>query len=340
MRWGKYNEAVHWFDEKLQLDPDDVYAMVGYGFSQIRLGKRIEGKIWLEEAMQEMEQLKREKSKDYQRRKQEVEQLRREQEQVIQDLEAQTVYERAENEKKEKELTLSRQLSAAGMVASQFSHEIKQPLQVILMTSQACQNSIHRNKATTASIIKDLEAIIEKTKKLNEIINHLRAFSRLDKSEMKPVDVNEVVKNCATIFGEQLKYYGVQWATALTEPLPPIEAHEIQLELVLVNLVTNAREAMSEMTEQDKRVKITTWAKNGHVGLEIEDNGPGIPAETLPHIFDLFFTTKEYGSGLGLYTSKRFIENFGGRIEVSSVAGVGTTFYVEFPVLKNQEEKN
>jgi signal transduction histidine kinase len=125
---------------------------------------------------------------------------------------------------------------------------------------------------------------------------------------------------------------GVRIVTRLDETLPPVLGHADALQQVLLNLVTNARDAMGE-----GEIRIETSRVEGRpdwLCLRVSDDGPGIPPETLPHIFDPFYTTKPTGTGLGLSVSYGIIRDHNGTVDVQSTPGKGTTFILTFPALR------
>ena len=132
------------------------------------------------------------------------------------------------------------------------------------------------------------------------------------------------------LIGDQLRKVDIDVQTNLDRTLPPIMGHAIALERVLINLLSNARDAMP----QGGAVMITSGLLSDRLGwlhLTVADTGPGIPADTLDKVFNLLYTTKANGSGLGLWLSRRIVHEHNGRIEVQSEPGRGTTFTITLP---------
>ncbi|GEM_PF-3601330 len=175
----------------------------------------------------------------------------------------------------ETELIRSGQLSMAGMLASGFAHEIRQPLQVIMATARNAQRDIEQSNdpIDVATIVQDFESIVRMSSKINKIIEFLRALSRNDAVKLEQVNLNEVIEEVLEFQGEQLRYHGINIEKNLTDGLPPIEANKIQLEQVLVNFITNTREALGD--QEDKYIAIETRAHNGTVEVKFRDNAGG-----------------------------------------------------------------
>ncbi len=158
---------------------------------------------------------------------------------------------------------------------------------------------------------------------------NLKNFSRLDRSKVASFDVNEGVTATLLIAKTQLR--GVAVDKRLGD-IPPITCSPSQVNQVLLNLVTNAAQALDK---PEKKILVVTRREGADaVAVEVFDNGKGIPPEVLPRIFDPFFTTKEVGkgTGLGLSIAYKIVAQHGGRITVKSQPGKGTIFTVVLPV--------
>jgi signal transduction histidine kinase len=164
---------------------------------------------------------------------------------------------------------------------------------------------------------------------ISEIVVNLKNFSRLDRSKMASFNLNEGLESTLLLAKHELKGHTVKKNFG---DIPPITCSPSQMNQVFLNLVNNAAQAI----ESGRGViTLTTRRQDGeHVAVEVQDNGKGIPADTLPKIFDPFFTTKDVGkgSGLGLSIVYKIIQQHGGSIGVDSAVGVGTRFTVVLPL--------
>jgi signal transduction histidine kinase len=164
---------------------------------------------------------------------------------------------------------------------------------------------------------------------ITELVGNLKDFSRLDRSKVTAINLNDSLQSTLLLARHQLKHVEVRRRFA---ELPPITCAPSQINQVFLNLVTNAAQAIER---PDGVISITTRKlDDGHVAVDVEDNGKGIPEDVMPQIFDPFFTTKGpgKGTGLGLSICYKIVSEHGGRITVRSREGAGTTFTVELPL--------
>ena len=142
--------------------------------------------------------------------------------------------------------------------------------------------------------------------------------------------LNELVRETAALMDRELAGGKVSVQLALDETLPPVRADRVQMQRVLVNLMTNAIESLGAIRRRGRRIAIRSAALDGAVLLEVSDNGTGITPEEMPHIFDAFFTTKATGTGLGLSLCRTIVEEHGGRLWASQEPN-GATFHLQLP---------
>ena len=129
--------------------------------------------------------------------------------------------------------------------------------------------------------------------------------------------------------------YSCDIETSLAEDLPLIEGDPVQIQQLLVNLVSNAFDAMQQTPQDRRKVEISTAGNgDGEVRLSVRDHGTGIPTEVHDRLFDQFFTTKEHGLGMGLAIVRSIVENHGGKIDAENVADGGARFYFTLPIMK------
>jgi signal transduction histidine kinase len=180
------------------------------------------------------------------------------------------------------------------------------------------------------------------------IINHLRTFSRQSKPQFYALDVNQVIEESFLMVGEQLRLRNIEIIKSLEPALPRIKGDTNQLEQVFLNLITNARDAISQKYDGDKSrndftdsIQIITRVSEtdaNQVEILFKDTGNGIDDTARSSIFDPFFTTKEVGkgTGLGLSISYGIISDHNGKIEIADTGSDGTTFRVILPIDKVQ----
>lgn len=232
----------------------------------------------------------------------------------------------------EEQLRQAQKLTALGELVSTTTHEFNNVLMTIL--NYAKLGMKHRDDATRD---KAFEKILGAGQRAAKITNGILGFARNRSDQMEPTDLAKIVDDTLTLLERELQKYRVQLDTEI-RPAPAVMAHGNQLQQVLMNLVTNARQAMPGGGRILIRLQHDQAA--GIVELMVRDSGTGIAADKLPRIFDRFFSTKQGpdesgkgGTGLGLAFCKDVIEAHQGRIRVESSVGVGTAFTLKFPAI-------
>ena len=238
-----------------------------------------------------------------------------------------------ELQKQREVLFQTEKLSALGRLVAGVAHEMNNPLGIIssrieLMLADA------EGQSFPAQFLEDLRVVHRNVMRVAGVAQALRSFARQSTGDRRPVDLNTVVAETLLLVGKSMSTDNVRITTELDPELPRIEGDANALQQVLLNLLTNAREAMTGAGE----IRITAArdaARSGRLRLTVSDTGPGIPLAHLPHLFEPFYTTKPSGTGLGLAVSYGIVQNHLGTIDVQSVAGQGATFTLTFPVLES-----
>ncbi|MFT5664766.1 MAG: PAS domain S-box-containing protein, partial [Gammaproteobacteria bacterium] len=227
----------------------------------------------------------------------------------------------------------SSKLATLGEMATSVAHELNQPLNVIRMAAGNSRRKISKGIAEPEYLNDKLKRIEEQTARAAAIIDHMRMFGREAKERPEPVDPRNVVMNALSLMGEQLRLAGIEIVTELPEDCSSIMGHTIQMEQVILNLLTNARDAMAE---SGKEAKITLRVFEDDKGVHItsEDTGGGIPEDVLSRIFEPFYTTKEMGkgTGLGLSVSYGIVRDMYGTIVAENVDN-GARFTITLPTV-------
>ena len=236
----------------------------------------------------------------------------------------------------EAQLTQAEKLSSIGLLAAGVAHEVNTPLAVISSYTQMLAKQMQPMMEKDKRLAPVLEKITQQTFRASEIVNGLLNFSRIGGSEFGPVDMNRLLGDTLTLVEHQFKTEKIRVETELDPELPRIHGNEGKLQQVVLNLLLNARDAMHG--SPDGRIRIATQQTMERVRVVVQDFGGGIEPEHLHRIFDPFFTTKakpragqHKGTGLGLAVSYGIMQEHGGKMEVESAVGVGTTFRLEFP---------
>jgi signal transduction histidine kinase len=222
-------------------------------------------------------------------------------------------------------------LATLGEMATSVAHELNQPLNVIRMAAGNSRRKISKGTADPEYLNDRLERIEEQTARAAVIIDHMRMFGRKASEDPTPVDPREVVTNALDLMGEQLRLDGIEVVTELTEDCPAVLGHIIQLEQVILNLLSNARDAIDER-DGEAKITLRVWADDNVAHITAEDTGGGIPEDVLPRIFEPFYTSKAMGkgTGLGLSVSYGIIHDMKGTIEADNIEE-GTRFTISLP---------
>ncbi|HEY1987379.1 MAG TPA: ATP-binding protein [Terracidiphilus sp.] len=233
----------------------------------------------------------------------------------------------------EAQLAQTDKLSSIGLLAAGVAHEINTPLAVISSYSQMLSKQL-RGDARLGPV---LEKITQQSFRAAEIANGLLNFSRTSTTEFRDTNLNQVIRDTLSLLEHQFKTAQIDVELHLAGELPSIHGNAGKLQQVFLNLLLNAKEAMPG----GGRLRVATQV-NGHVEAMISDSGSGIAPEHMKRIYDPFFTTKttpkpgdKRGTGLGLSVSYGIIQEHAGKIHVESAIGAGTTFHLEFPLLRN-----
>ncbi len=237
----------------------------------------------------------------------------------------------------EAQLIQSSKLATLGEMATGVAHELNQPLNVIRM---AAGNSLRKWKKTEHDIdskyfIGKLERINEQTKRAAAIIDHMRMFGRRADKNPIPIDIRDCIAGACELMYEQLRLKNIAIEVEQPDELSLVLGHKIPFEQVLLNLLSNSRDAMmSQDLPVEMKVYIKVEEMDDELKLTVKDMGGGLPEELLERIFEPFFTTKEVGegTGLGLSVSYGIIKDMNGDI-VASNTDEGLKFVISIPVL-------
>lgn len=221
-------------------------------------------------------------------------------------------------------LIQTERLADIGKLAATVAHEFKTPLVTVGGYARRALRNLDGGKCEE----KDLQIIISEVERLEGITAEILEYSRQPELDLKPHNLNDLVKESLDLLDRQLSGEEIKLDTRFTEENPSARLDERRFRQVVFNIVANAIESM----EKGGILSLSTHIRDDHVVLEIEDTGCGIPNEHRDQLFRPFFTTKSRGSGLGLPISKKIVEDHGGFLEFESQAGSGTKFSIFFPL--------
>jgi PAS domain S-box-containing protein len=235
------------------------------------------------------------------------------------------------------ELTrVNRQTTMAAMTAS-IAHEMNQPLSAIAANGSAGLRWLARSEPNLDEARKTLKRVIEDAHRASEVIASVRAMFGKDYREKSPLKINDLICHVLSIVHGELESQEVTPQLELSEEIPEILADRMQLQQVLLNLFTNAVEAMGPVTDRVRALSIKSEIHDRDgVLITIKDTGPGIDPLNRDRIFDAFFTTKSHGMGMGLSICRSIIEGHGGRLWAAPGSPHGSIFYLTLPTARGE----
>jgi signal transduction histidine kinase len=218
-------------------------------------------------------------------------------------------------------LAYSRKLVALGRLTAGIAHEVKNPLNATLIHLELLKMQL----ADHPTALEHVAVIGTQMRRLDEVVQGFLKFTRPEDLQLQPVALEPLIAEMMPIVSAEAGKFHVEVRTEIAPDLPPVNADPGLLQQALLNLAINACQAMPE----GGRLRLAAEVAPRHqIAITVEDTGLGIPPDDLARIFDLYFTTKEHGSGIGLSLVYRTIQLHDGEIEVQSTPGRGTTFRV------------
>jgi signal transduction histidine kinase len=222
-------------------------------------------------------------------------------------------------------------LMTMNAMSASIAHEISQPVAAMMASADAALVRLEKTPPQLDSVRTSVERIADDGRRASKVIASVRSLFRHDGGEIELVDVHHVAAEILAIEHDELHRQGIGIKAELTS-IATVSFNRVQLHQVVLNLVTNAIEAMTQVTDRARVLHVKTGlGANGEVRIAVEDSGVGIDRADLDRMFEPFFTTKSRGMGLGLWLCRRIVENHGGRLTASSEIGRGSRFEITLP---------
>ena len=221
---------------------------------------------------------------------------------------------------------MSERLAALGQLSAGLAHEIRNPLGVIQASAELLSKNVSQENAVAHEVAGFIRSEVLRT---NQLVTRFLDFARPAQAHREEADLNEVVKSAVFQAKESIRNENSPVSVQVTSgAVPPLPLDVTIIESCILNLLLNARDAMPD----GGVISVETGADSRNAWLVVRDEGYGIPAESLEDIFNPFFTTKANGVGLGLAMVSKFVDSHGGRVQVASQPGKGTTFRISLPL--------
>ena len=213
-------------------------------------------------------------------------------------------------------------------LASSISHEIKNPLSAMALHAEILEGRLKKVEFDQKSqVMHSLETLQSESRRLNRIIQQFLTLARPAKLELNLINLNKVIEEVLELVHQQAQEDGISLTSDLDPTLGVIYGDEDQLKQVILNIILNAFSA----TDAGGRVEVTSHMSADRISVLIRDTGRGIPEEIREKIFDLYFTTKKDGGGVGLSVCQNIIKAHDGQIDFESEPGKGTLFIISLP---------
>ena len=243
---------------------------------------------------------------------------------------------RRERRYREMQMELARvnRVATIGQLSASITHEVNQPLASARNNLTAALNFLNRTPPDLVEVREALACAVKDIDRTGTVVGGIRALMQKAPTRTDSVDLNEALREVLELtHGEALKH-GVSVRTQLADGLPLIQGDRVQLQQVVLNLILNAVQAMVAVADRTREVLITTsQTEPNAVCLGVRDTGPGLSAETLPRLFEPFYTTKPDGMGMGLSICRSIIEAHGGRLWATRCEPRGALFQFTIPAV-------
>jgi PAS domain S-box-containing protein len=241
---------------------------------------------------------------------------------------------RAEEALRQTQATLAHvtRVVTMGELVASIAHEVNQPISGVVMNGNACLRWLAGDSPNLEEARENARRIVRDGKRAGEVIARIRALAMKTATAMRPLDMNEAIREVVALARDEVYRNSVILRTDLVDDLPPVLGDRVQLQQVVLNLVMNGVEAMSTVGERSREVVIRTQNDEAdQVRVTVQDSGIGLDPQSMERIFDAFYTTKHAGMGMGLSISRSIVQNHGGRLWAVANDGPGTTFQFTVP---------
>ena len=232
-------------------------------------------------------------------------------------------------------------LLQAQAITAAIAHEIRQPLVGVAINADAAMRYLAQTPLQHDEVRTALNRIKRDVHRTNEVFDGIRALFGKRGQERQPIDLNRIVLGVIESLQAELNRHGVVASHQLAIELPLVNGHGAQLQEVVFNLINNAVEAMSTMTNRSRVLRVRTEVSGrDQIAVSVEDSGPGIDPKQLDNVFNAFISTKAHGTGLGLAICRMIVEGHDGKLTASSDGKSGAVFQFTLPICSAASQAN
>ncbi|NLS07373.1 GHKL domain-containing protein [Rhizobium sp. P32RR-XVIII] len=231
------------------------------------------------------------------------------------------------------ELTRASRAATAGALSASLAHELNQPLGAIVVNSRTLLRWLDRDPPDLAAVHRSAERMIRDSQRASDIIQNTRSMLSQTERPAEWIDLEKLVEETHALMEHEFQRSAIFFETIAGADLQAVNAVRLELQQVLINLMTNAMQAMADCRHHPRRIELTLERKDEHsVCISIRDNGPGIPEEAIAKLFTPFYTTKASGMGMGLTICRSMLEAKGGRLDGFNHPEGGAVFEIILPI--------
>ena len=226
------------------------------------------------------------------------------------------------------ELAHANRVATMGQLTASIAHEINQPIAATVTNAQAALRWLRAEPPDLEALVRALDRIVRDGNRAGGIVHRIRALIKKAPPRMEALAINDAILEIIALTHSEVVKQGIRLRTQLAEGLPDIQGDRVQLQQVVLNLIINAIEAMSQTSDGARDLFIGS-APDGADGVRVtvRDSGPGFAPGTLEHVFDPFYTTKATGLGMGLSICRSITEAHGGRLWAETNVSRGAVFH-------------
>jgi signal transduction histidine kinase len=238
------------------------------------------------------------------------------------------------------ELARIARVLSLGVLTAAIAHEVNQPLSGIITNASACLRMLSADPPNIEGARETARRTIRDGNRASDVMTRLRALFAKKSPTFESVDLNEATREVIALSLNELQRNGVILRSELADGLPPVTGDRVQLQQVVLNLLRNASEAMSDVEDRARELVVRTEQADGdRVQLSVQDAGAGFDPRSVDQLFKAFYTTKKDGTGIGLSVSRSIVESHRGRLWAALNDGPGATFSFSIPCAPGEENQ-
>jgi len=237
------------------------------------------------------------------------------------------------------ELAHASRVAIMGQLTASIAHEVNQPISGALINAATAQRRLAHQPPNVEGARQAIDRLVKDSNRAADIIGRIRELVRKAPARTDKLDINEAISEVVGLTRNEILENGVRLRTELADGLPAINGDRVQLQQVMLNLILNATEAMSQTNGGHRELLIKTQTDASCVLVAVRDSGPGLSQPDLERVFEAFYTTKSSGLGMGLSICRSIVEAHGGRLWATANVPNGAVFQFTVPVCSDRSDQ-